>query len=73
MPAPPIPGGTLTCYTILLLQMNIPLEMLAIASAINMVQDFTATAGHMFANQTELLIATNRMGMVNREELERPV
>ncbi len=70
--APPIPGGALTCYTILLMQMDIPLEMLAIATAINVVVDFTGTAGHLFANQAELLVAGGRLDMVDMEKLKKP-
>lgn len=69
--APPIPGGALTCYTIMLMQMNIPLEMLAIASAINLVVDFTGTAGHLFANQVELLIVAEKLDMVDMEKLKK--
>lgn len=69
--APPIPGGALTCYMILLMQMNIPLEILAIASTINFVLDFTGTAVHILANQTQLLIAAGKMDMADRETLTR--
>ena len=71
--APPIPGGGLTCYTILLMQMNIPLEILAVASAINVIMDFTATAGNLFANQTALLLEGSRLGMVDMEKLHKTI
>lgn len=67
--APPVPGGALTCYTILLMQMNIPLEMLAVASAVNMVMDFTGTAGHILAVQVQLLRCADDLGMLDRRRL----
>lgn len=68
--APPVPGGAITCYTILLMQMNMPMEMLAVAAAVNVVVDFTGTAGHMLANQIELLQCAADLGMLDRKILE---
>ncbi|WP_329602520.1 cation:dicarboxylate symporter family transporter [Enterocloster hominis (ex Hitch et al. 2024)] len=68
--APPVPGGAITCYTILLMQMNMPMEMLAVAAAVNVVLDFTGTAGHMLANQIELLQCAADLGMLDRKKLE---
>lgn len=69
--APPIPGGGLACYTILLMQMGLPLELLAVASAINVILDFTGTAGNLFANQIELLLMADQMGVVDKEILHK--
>ena len=68
--APPVPGGAITCYTILLMQMNMPMEMLAVAAAVNVVVDCTGTAGHMLANQIELLRCSADLGMLDRKKLE---
>ena len=68
--APPVPGGAITCYTILLMQMNMPMEMLAVAAAVNVVVDCTGTAGHMLANQIELLRCAADLGMLDRKKLE---
>lgn len=38
--APPIPGGSLTCYTVLLTQLGIPEEGIALAIAANVILDF---------------------------------
>lgn len=69
--APPIPGGALACYTILLMQFDFPMELLAIASALNVILDFVGTAGHVFANQMALLQSAASMGMLDRVILER--
>jgi len=44
MAAPPVPGGALSCYTILFSQLGIPLEAIAFAIAIDVVYDFVATS-----------------------------
>lgn len=67
--APPIPGGALACYAILLIQMHFPMELLAVASALNVILDFVGTAGHVFANQMALLQSAASMGMLNLKVL----
>lgn len=67
--APPIPGGALACYAILLIQFNFPMELLAVASALNVILDFVGTAGHVFANQMALLQSAASMDMLNEKIL----
>lgn len=43
--APPIPGGALTCYTILFVQLKIPMEVMAVTIALNVILEFATTAG----------------------------
>ena len=52
---PPIPGGALACYTILLLQLEIPAQAIMIAVAINVILDFFATAVDLFCLEEELV------------------
>jgi len=42
---PPIPGGGIVVFTMLFLQLGIPLEAIAIVSAMNMIADFLTTGG----------------------------
>lgn len=67
--APPIPGGTLTCYTILFAQLGLPQEALAVALALDVLFDFMATGVNMYALQMELLIQARKMGMLNVQTL----
>ena len=53
--APPVPGATLTCYTILFMQLGIPSEAIAVAIALNVVLEFVTTAVDLFCLQTELV------------------
>lgn len=71
--SPPIPGGTLTCYTIIFAQLGLPAEGLAIALALDVLFDFVATGMNMFCLQLELLIQAKKMGMLNEKILQKPV
>lgn len=62
--APPIPGGTLTCYTIMFTQLGLPEEALVVALALDVICDFIATGVDMFILQQELLVQAKQMGMV---------
>ncbi|MBQ9932081.1 MAG: cation:dicarboxylase symporter family transporter [Firmicutes bacterium] len=67
--APPIPGGAISCYTLMFLQLGIPLEAIALAAAANVVLDFTATAGQIHSLLVQLTHGAKRMGMVKEEIL----
>lgn len=69
--APPIPGGTLTCYTILFAQLGLPEEALAVALALDVLFDFMATGVNMYSLQMELLIQARRMNMLNLKILQK--
>ena len=71
--SPPIPGGTLTCYTIIFAQLGLPAEGLAIALALDVLFDFVATSMNMFCLQLELLIQAKKMGMLNEMILQKNV
>lgn len=59
--SPPIPGGTLTCYTIMFTQLGIPSEALVVALALDMLCDFVATGMNMFCLQLDLTIQSKKM------------
>ena len=69
--SPPIPGGTLTCYTILFMQLGLPEEGLVAALALDVLCDFIATGINMFCLQMELLIQAKTTGTFNAKVLQR--
>lgn len=69
--APPVPGGSLTCYTVLLTQLGIPGEAVGLAVAGNVILDFFMTSCGISCLQSELMLSANKLGMLDRERLER--
>ena len=69
MAAPPIPGGALTCYTVMFTQLSIP--MVAIAVAINSIIDFIMTANNLTCLQVEAVMASGGLNMLDKETLVR--
>ena len=69
--SPPIPGGTLTCYTILFTQLGLPTEALVVALALDVLCDFVATGMNMFCLQMELVIQSKGMGLLNDSVLQK--
>ena len=68
---PPIPGGALACYTILLLQLEIPAQAIAIAVAINVILDFFATAVDLFCLEAELTELAGDLEMLDVEKIRK--
>ena len=71
--APPIPGGTLTCYTIMFTQLGIPQEALVVALALDVLCDFVATGMNMFCLQMDLVIQSRKMGLLERSILRKNI
>ena len=69
--APPIPGGSLTCYTVLLTQLGIPEEAIGLAVAGNVILDFFMTSCGISCLQSELVLSSRRLGMLDVETLRR--
>lgn len=67
MAAPPIPGGALTCYTVMFAQLGIPVEAVALAVAVNSIMDFIMTANNLTCLQIETASVSGRLGMLDRE------
>lgn len=63
--APPIPGGGLTCYTILFAQLGLPEEILVVALALDLVIDFISTGINIYALQIEMLLQAKRWNMLD--------
>lgn len=68
---PPIPGGALACYTILLLQLEIPAQAIVIAVAINVILDFFATAVDLFCLEAELTELAGDLEMLDVEKIRK--
>lgn len=66
---PPIPGGAMTAYTVLFLQLGIPAEALAIALACDTFVDFVTTGGDQFLLPLPLLTEAGKLGMLDRDVL----
>lgn len=69
--SPPIPGGTLTCYTIMFSQLGLPEEALVVALALDVLFDFLATGLNMFCLQLNLVIQAKKMGLLDVSILRR--
>ena len=69
---PPIPGGALTCYTVMFTHLGIPGEALALAVAINSMIDFIATASNLTCLQVEVTTVAGQLGMLDTECLKNP-
>ena len=69
--APPVPGGSLTCYTVLLTQLGIPAEAVGLAVAGNVILDFFMTSCGISCLQSELMLSANKLGMLDRGRLEK--
>ena len=71
--APPSPGGTLTCYTIMFTQLGLPEEALVVALALDVLCDFVATGANMFCLQLELVIQARKMGLISEKKLRKEI
>ncbi|MDO4962234.1 MAG: cation:dicarboxylase symporter family transporter [Eubacteriales bacterium] len=69
MAAPPIPGGALTCFSVLFMQLGIPEEALVLAMTMNVFLDFLITAGNLGALQLSLVRNADGLNMLNRDTL----
>lgn len=67
--APPIPGGALTCYTILFAQLKIPMEAIAVTIALNVILEFATTAVNLFCLQAELVELAAGLDMLDAGKL----
>jgi len=68
---PPIPGGGIIVFTMLFLQLGIPVEAIALVSALNMLADFLTTAGDIFCLFPSLIRAADKGGMLDLECLQK--
>lgn len=67
---PPIPGGAMTAYTLIFLQLGIPVEALSIALAIDMIVDFIDTGFDQFLLPFALISQADRIGRLDSDVLK---
>ena len=67
--APPVPGAALTCYTLLFTQLGMPMEAVAIMTALNVILEFVATALNLFGLQLALTDLGGSLEMLDMETL----
>lgn len=71
--APPVPGAAITCYSMIMTQMGISTEALAICIALNIVFDFCTTCTDIFALQMQMIDVAGSLDMLDKEKLHAPV
>ena len=67
--APPVPGAALTCYTLLFTQLGMPMEAVAIMTALNVILEFVATALNLFGLQLALTDLGGSLEMLDIDTL----
>lgn len=69
--APPIPGGALSCYTILFTQLGIPSAGVALVIGIDLLIDPFMTACNLAYLQTELVLSAKKLDLLNEAKLQQ--
>ena len=69
---PPTPGAMLTCYGILVAQLNIPSDAIVFAFTLDVILDYFMTGVNMLIIQLELVSQAAQLHMLNREILHQP-
>ena len=64
---PPIPGGGLSCYTILFAQLGIPSAGIALVISIELLMDAFLTACNLAFLQTELVLSAKKLNLLDEE------
>ncbi|HJK40842.1 MAG TPA: cation:dicarboxylase symporter family transporter, partial [Methanocorpusculum sp.] len=67
---PPVPGGGIACYSILFLQLGIPIEALGIAVVLEILLDFLSTALNMVAVPIDMVQVAAKLDMLDEEKLK---
>ena len=67
---PPIPGGGTLAYSLLMAQLGIPMEALAVALAIDMLSDFIITGCQMYVLSPAIANVAARIGMIDEKILK---
>ena len=68
---PPIPGGDVGCYSLMFLQLGIPLNSLAVVMTLSMLFEFLGTATDMTSLQCEMVHLTSHLGKLDLDQLRR--
>ena len=68
---PPIPGGGLSCYTILFAQLGIPSAGIALVISIELLMDAFLTACNLAFLQTELVLSAKKLNLLDEAKLRK--
>ena len=68
---PPIPGGAMSAYTVLLTQLGLPMEALAIALACDAIIDFITTGFNQFLLPFPLITQAGKLGLLDYDTLRK--
>lgn len=63
---PPVSGGEITCYTMLLLQMGMDAGLLAVACTLSSVFDTLEAPGNTICTELQLLLTAHKHGMAEK-------
>lgn len=64
---PPVSGGEITCYTMLLLQMGMDAGLLAVACTLSSLFDTLEAPGNTLCTELQLLLAAQKHGMIQKK------
>lgn len=68
---PPVAGGTLACLGVMLSQLGVPAEALAISATLSVLMDFICTGTKIGIMHLELALQADRLGMLDMETLRK--
>ena len=68
---PPVPAGNISGISIIMAQLLIPAEGLAIGAALVMIMDFMCTGSRVFLLHLEMLLQADSLDLIDREVLKR--
>lgn len=69
--APPVPGGGLACYALIVAQMGFPQDALAMFCALGIIPEFFAVAANLSTLQMELVELSSGLNMLDVENLKK--
>lgn len=68
--APPIPGGALTCFSVMIHQLGIPSTAIALAMALDVIFEMFATFSNLTCLKCELILVARKLGRLNIHKLK---
>lgn len=70
---PPVAGGNISCLSVMMAQLHIPAEGLAIGVALAMFLDFICTGTKIPVLHMELILQADHLGLINKDVLRKPL
>lgn len=62
---PPVPGGMLACYGMLLTSLGIPMDALAVVTALDLLLDNCCSGGNVGSQITQIVLAADSLGALD--------